>query len=387
MGRVTKRDESKKLIALLTNHCDDVYCFRKELLQNLEENGYQLLISCPDGDKFSLIDAELEYIYDDPIIDRRGTSIISDFKLMIHYYRLIKKYKPDTLLCYTIKPNVYASIAATITRTPYINNVTGLGSVINKGTIMQKFILTLFKIAFRHSDCIMFQNEENKRFAVEKGLVSGNHRRIPGSGVNTQHFSLQEYPPGGDGKVGEKVVFCYIGRILKEKGIDDYLETAGYIKDKYPCTTFDIIGFIEPTEKEYYEKFETLQKAGIINYHGNQKDVRPFITQSHAIIQPSVYGEGISNVLLEAASSGRVLFTTDNPGCRDTVENKVTGFVFPKHGVDTLCAQIEEFLRISNNKRKEMGELGREKMVKEFSRKYVVDAYLTEIEKILKSKG
>ena len=230
MGRIKTRDESKKLIALLTNHCDDVYCFRKELLQGLDKAGYQLLISCPDGDKFSLIDEELDYLYDDPVIDRRGTSIISDFKLMLHYYRLIKEYKPDVLLCYTIKPNIYASIAATIANVPYINNVTGLGSVINKGKMMQKFILTLFKISFRHSACIMFQNEENKNFAKEKKLVHGKYRRIPGSGVNTQHFALQEFPVGGNGKSGADVVFCYIGRILKEKGIDDYLATASCIK-------------------------------------------------------------------------------------------------------------------------------------------------------------
>ena len=387
MGRIKERNQSKKLVALLTNHCDDVYCFRKELLEGLRDAGYQLLISCPDGDKFTMIDNELDYLYDDPFIDRRGTSIVNDFKLMIHYYRLIKRYKPDVLLCYTVKPNVYASIAATVAKVPYINNVTGLGSVINKGRIMQKFILGLFKVAFRRSNCVMFQNEENMQFAKENRIVRGHYRRIPGSGVNTRHFALQPLPDAGNGEIGENVTFCYIGRILKEKGIDDYLAVAQYIKGKYPCTEFNIIGFIEPTENEYYEKIQKLQDEGIVHYYGNQKDVRPFIAKSHAIIQPSVYGEGISNVLLESASVGRVLFTTDNAGCRDTVNNNITGFVFPKHGTDTLCIQIEEFLKMPNEARMKMGQLGREKMIQEFSRDYVVCAYLTEIKNILQLEG
>lgn len=387
MGRIRERDKSKKLIAVLTNHCDDIYCFRRELLEGLKSAGYQILISCPDGDKFSLIDECIDYIYDDPVIDRRGTSIINDFKLILHYYHLLKEQKPDVVLCYTIKANVYASIAATIAGVPYINNITGLGSVVNKGKMMQNFILKLFKVAFYHSDCVMFQNEENLKFAQENKIIKGKYRRIPGSGVNTNHFALQEFPQGGNGSEGEKIVFCYIGRIMKEKGIDDYLSAAKYIKEKYPCTEFNIIGFIEPTEKEYYEQFQELQDAGIVTYYGNQKDVRPFIGHSHAIIQPSVYGEGMSNVILESASTGRVIFTTDNPGCRDAVENQVTGFIFPKYGTKELCAYIEDFLKMSNDNRKKMGILGREKMISEFSRDYVVHAYLEEIEDILKTRG
>ena len=387
MGRVQNRDNSKKLIAVLTNHCDDIYCFRRELLEALRDEGYQLLISCPDGDKFLLIDEVIDYIYDDPYIDRRGTSLINDFKLMLHYYRLLKKYKPDVLLCYTIKANVYASMAAAAAKIPYINNVTGLGSVINKGKLMQNFILTLFKIAFRHSDCVMFQNEDNLKFAVEKKIVHGKYRRIPGSGVNTDHFSLQEFPEGGNGKSGKEVVFCYIGRIMKEKGIDDFISAAKHTKQNYPKTQFNIIGFIEPTESEYEKIFEELSQNNIIKYYGNQKDVRPFVGQSHAIIQPSVYGEGMSNVILESASVGRVVFTTDNPGCRDSVEHQVTGFIFPKHGVQELCREIEIFMNMANEERMKMGLRGREKMLREFSRKYVVQAYLEEINTILKSKG
>ncbi len=383
MGRIQTRDKSKKLVALLTNHCDDVYCFRKELLEGIVKAGYQILISCPDGDKFALIDQELEYLYDEPVIDRRGTSPVNDWRLLQHYRRLIRTYQPDILLCYTVKPNVYGGLAAWAAGVPYINNVTGLGSIINKGAVMQRFILGLYGLAFRRAACVMFQNEENMRFARQRKLVRGHHRRICGSGVNTSHFSAQPYPVGGNGLDGEDVVFCYVGRILKEKGIDDYLEAAAYIKGKYPKTQFHILGFIEPTETFYHEKIAALEKDGVVRYFGNQKDVRPYIGNAHALIQPSVYGEGISNVLLESASVGRVLFTTDNPGCRDTVDDGVTGYIFGKRDVKTLCAQLEAFLALPNEQRAQMGAAGRQKMIDQFSREYVVQAYLEEMAAIL----
>ncbi len=140
--------QNKKLIALLTNHDDDIYCFRKELIEGLIEEGYELLISCPYGEKLELM-KEINFKYDDVKIDRRGTNVIADFKLFIHYYRLLKKHSPDVVLAYTAKPNVYGSIAAKLLGIPYINNVTGLGSVINKNGILKSLIMFLFRIAFK----------------------------------------------------------------------------------------------------------------------------------------------------------------------------------------------------------------------------------------------
>lgn len=378
-----KENERKKpLIALVTNNDDDVYCFRKEIIDSLIKNGYSVLISCPYGEKLKLID-DIEYIYDDPVIDRRGTSVTADAKLFFHYMSVLKKYRPDVVLTYTVKPNVYCGIASHFLKIPVISNVTGFGSVLQKSGMIRKFIMTLFKISFRRSECVMFQNSTNMRLAEESGMVKGGRLLIPGSGVNTDRFPFIKYPDGGDGINGGKVVFNYIGRILKEKGVDVYIEAAKRIRKKYPNTEFNMLGFIEPTEIHYEKELKELEKDGIIRYFGSQNDVRPFIALSHATIHPSMYGEGMSNVLLESASSGRPVITTDNPGCRETFIDSETGLLFKGGDADSLCNIIERFLSMPNEARAEMGARGREYIKSNFSRDIVADAYLKKIGEIL----
>ncbi|MCI5538536.1 MAG: glycosyltransferase family 4 protein [Oscillospiraceae bacterium] len=377
-----KNERKKPLIALVTNNDDDVYCFRKEIIDSLIKNGYSVLISCPYGEKLKLID-DIEYIYDDPVIDRRGTSVTADAKLFFHYMSVLKKYRPDVVLTYTVKPNVYCGIASHFLKIPVISNVTGFGSVLQKSGMIRKFIMTLFKISFRRSECVMFQNSTNMRLAEESGMVKGDRLLIPGSGVNTDRFPFIKYPDGGDGINGGKVVFNYIGRILKEKGVDVYIEAAKRIKKKYPNTEFNMLGFIEPTEIHYEKELKELEKDGIIRYFGSQKDVRPFIALSHATIHPSMYGEGMSNVLLESASSGRPVITTDNPGCRETFIDSETGLLFKGGDADSLCNIIERFLSMPNEARAEMGARGREYIKSNFSRDIVADAYLKKIGEIL----
>lgn len=369
-------NKKKPLIALMTNDDDDIYCFRKELIDALVDAGYQVLISCPYGEKFELMKS-IPYIYDNPKIDRRGTSIVNDGKLFFHYRKLLKKYRPDVVLAYTAKPNVYGSIAAHQLHIPVINNITGFGSVLKKRGLMQKFIMALFRMAYKKSDCIMFQNDTNMKLAKMLGMIHGEYHLIPGSGVDTERYPLQPYP------AEEPVVFNYIGRILHDKGVDDYIEAARRIRKKYSKTEFHMIGFIEPTEIHYERKLEASENEGIIQYHGSQRDVRPYIAKAHAIIHPSTYGEGMSNVLLENASSGRPLITTDNPGCRETVRHNETGFIFPGGNVDALCDTIEKFIQMPNAERAKMGEQGRKYVQEHFSRNIVIEAYLKKIREIL----
>ena len=206
---------AKPIIALLTNNDDDVYCFRKELIEALIADGYEMLISCPDGPKFELM-KDIPYIYDNPDIDRRGTNPVKDFGLLMHYRKLFKKYSPAVVLTYTAKPNVYASIAAHWMGIPVINNLTGLGSVVNESGMKQAFIMWLFKLAYQKSACMMFQNATNMQVAIDQGMVKGDYKLIPGSGVNTNRYPLQPYPAGGDGKEGEPIVINYIGRVLHD---------------------------------------------------------------------------------------------------------------------------------------------------------------------------
>lgn len=380
----------KQIIALLTNNDDDVYCFRLELIQAIIAAGYRMLICCPDGPKFEVMEEiglrkNQEFIYDDPPIDRRGTNIVNDAKLMTHYRSLFKKYRPAVVLTYTAKPNVYASLVARQLHIPVINNVTGLGSVVNEKGLKKTLIMKLFKTAYRGSACIMFQNSTNMKLAKELGWVKGDCKLIPGSGVALERYPVQEYPEGGNGLEGEPVVFNYIGRILKDKGVDDYIEAAKRIKAKYPKTEFNMLGFIEPTESHYEAELEELGKQGIVLYRGSQKDVKPWIKRAHAIIHPSTYGEGMSNVLLENASSGRLIITTDNPGCKETVNEGISGFIYHGGDVDALVQKIETVVKdMSNSRRKQMGLEGRKKVEQEFSREVVIEAYLGKIKELIK---
>lgn len=378
--------EEKPLVALLTNNDDDIYCFRKELIEALIKEGYQVLISCPYGEKFELM-KDINYIYDNPRIDRRGTNVFNDYSLLRHYKKLFKHYKPDVVLTYTAKPNVYGGFAAKKLNIPYICNVTGLGSVLNKKGLTKRFILWLFKKSYQNASCVMFQNSTNMQLALDAGMIKGDYKLIPGSGVALDRFPVQPYPDGGNGIEGAPIVFNYIGRILHDKGVDDYIEAAKVIKTKYPNTEFNMVGFIEPTEIHYKKDLEKLEKQGIVIYRGSQKDVRPWIARSHAIIHPSTYGEGMSNVLLENAASGRPIITTDNPGCKETVENGKSGLIFNSGRVDELIEKIIFFVGIlDNNYRKQMGVFGREKIEKTFDRKIVIRTYLDEINVYKKKK-
>ena len=372
----------KPLIAIISNNDDDIYCFRKELIDALFEKNYDVLLSCPYGEKFELM-KDYKWIYDNPDIDRRGTSIVKDFQLFRHYFKLLKKYRPDAILTFTSKPNVYANIAAQLLRIPYIPNVTGLGSVLKKSVLFQKFFMFLYKIAFRNANCIMFQNIQNYDLAKKNNVINSKYRIVPGSGVDINRYPLMDYPDGGNGINGKPVVFNYIGRVLKDKGVDDYIESAKIIKNKYPNTEFNILGFVEPTEQHYKKELKELEEKKIVFYRGSQKDVKPWIKRSHAIIHPSIYGEGVSNVLLENASSGRPIITTDNIGCKDTVINGITGLVYHGGNVEDLVSNIETFItKLDNNQRKQMGIKGREKVKKEFNRQIVINGYLKELKSI-----
>ena len=379
----------KPLVALFTNNDDDVYCFRLELIQAILGNHYRMLISSPDGPKFDLMEEiglikNKSFIYDNPPIDRRGTSFFYDVRLIVHYFFLLLKYRPNVILTYTAKPNVYVSILAFFLRIPVINNVTGLGSVINETGIKKKIIMKLFRSAYRKSACIMFQNSTNMKLAKKHGWIKGDYILIPGSGVALNRFPVLDYPEGGNGREGETIVFNYIGRILHDKGVDDYIEAAKKIKRIYPKTEFNMIGFIEPTENHYKTELMKLEDKGIVLYRGSQKDVRPWIKRSHAVIHPSTYGEGMSNVLLENASSGRLIITTDNPGCKETVYDGITGFIYHGGDVNQLVKKIEHVItNMTNDERKQMGLEGRKKIKKEFSREIVVDAYLNKIKELM----
>lgn len=365
-----------KKIALLNCHGDDVFCFRKEVIDNLAEKGCKVILSCPESSRLDCFRDNSNIIIEDIYIDRRGTNPLKDLKLLFDYICLFKKYKPDVVCTFTIKPNVYGSMAADLLGIPHVNNITGLGSGFQNGGLIQRVVKLLYRTALRKSQKVFFQNQENQEIALQTGLINEKipYECIPGSGVNLTRFEYKEKDASDD-----IVVFNYIGRVLKDKRIDDYLDAAKAIKAKHPNTQFNIIGFIEHTEIHYKKLLEELERNGIVHYCGSVDDVRPLVYASDAIIHPSSYGEGISNVLLESAACGRAAITTNIAGCRDCVDDGVTGYIYEPENIGLLVESIEKFLALTSEQRKEMGKAGRKKVELQFDRNIVVNAYLKEL--------
>lgn len=368
-----------KRVLILVNHDVVIYNFRRELVEELINQGFSVYLSCPYGERIELL-KEMGCKYLPISISRRSINPLVDLKLFLEYVSLFRKIKPDVVLAYTIKPNIYGGIIARLFNTPCLNNITGLGSTFLKDNILRRFLIFLYRLALGKSQCVFFQNKDNLDLALKIRIVRQEKARlIPGSGVNLEYFQISEYPSDING-----LVFNFIGRIMAEKGINEYLEAAKVIKESFPFTTFNVIGFIEPTETEYKKLLGDYENQGVIRYLGFMADVRPVVQFSHCTIHPSKYGEGMSNVLLESAAMGRPLIASNIPGCKEIIDDGVNGFLFEEGNVEQLISCINKFVQNSHNEKRLMGALGREKVENEFDRRIVVNAYMEVISNLNK---
>lgn len=360
-------------ILILANYDGGLYHFRLELVQKLVKDGHHVVVSCPYGiytDK--IISEGCEYKVTP--IARHGMNPVKECVLIAKYIKLINDVKPDVVLSYTVKPNIYGGIACSLTKTPYIANITGLGTAIENGGLIQKILCVLYKIGLRKAHKVFFQNTSNEQFFASQNMYNDKHIIIPGSGVNIQRYSPLEYPVDS-----ETIKFLMIARIMKDKGIDEYLSAAEYIKAKYPNTEFHICGFCEP---EYENKMDEIKNKGSVVYHGMVQNVRGLLQETHCTVLPS-YHEGMANVLLESASCARPVVATNIPGCRETFDEGVSGFGCEVKSAQSLIDAIEKFLSLTYEEKVKMGIAGRQKVEKCFDRQIVVEAYIKEINAIL----
>ena len=357
-------------ILVLTNNIGGLHSFRKEVMKAIVDAGYEVYISEPDEDERVKYFENIGCHILKTDFDRRGMNPFADFRLMLKYRSFIKQLKPKAVLTYTIKPNVYGGMACRLTKTPQLANVTGLGDAVENGGWLQKLTVTLYKIGLGKAQKVFFQNKNNRNAFIRLGVADDSSILLSGSGVNLDHHTYQEYP-ADEGKIR----FLFIGRLLKDKGIEEYFETAKRIKGKYPNTEFQILGRVEGN---YRQQLDELVTADIVKYLGTTSDVRPYLTQVHCTILPS-YHEGMSNVNLESAANGRPVITTDVPGCRETVDDGVTGVIVKAKDTNSLIEGVERFLTMSYEQKKQMGLEGRKKVEREFDRQIVVKAYLDAI--------
>lgn len=365
----------KMTVLFLVNHDVVIYNFRLELVERLIADGHEVHISSPYGERIDDL-VKLGAIHHEIKIARHGTNPVTDGALIWNYIKLLKQVKPNIVFSYTIKPNIYGGIACRLMNVQLVANVTGLGTAVENPGLTQKITLALYRFAFKKIQRIFFQNTENRQFFIDHNLFTDKHGLLPGSGVNLDRFAPLPYPDETDG-----IHFVFISRIMREKGIEQYLDAAAALRAKQcnPPVFFHICGFCEA---EYKGKLDEYAKKGIVIYHGMIRDVREVLKNVHCTIHPSFYPEGLSNVLLESCACARPIITTDRSGCREVVEDGVNGFVVKQRDSEDLIHKIEKFLALPHEQKMQMGLAGRAKMEREFDRQVVIDAYLKEMEKV-----
>jgi len=356
-----------KKILFLVNHDVVIYNFRLEIVERFIKDGHEVHISSPYGERIDDL-VRLGAKFHEIKFDRHGLNPKDELRILGDYKKLMKEVKPDICLGFTIKPNIYGAIAARKLGVPFVANITGLGTAVENPGLSQKISILLYKYAFKKVQRVFFQNEENKKFFDDHGLAKGKGMIIPGSGVNLERYPYREYPEDGT------IKFAFISRIMKEKGIDQYLDAAEAMKERN--VEFHVCGFCEP---EYDGRLYEEDKKGVVQYHGMIRDVTGFMGDMHCIIHPTYYPEGISNVLLEACATGRPIITTDRSGCREVVDDGDNGYMVECKSSEGLIDAVEKFLDLNWEEKKTMGMAARAKVEKEFDRQIVVEKYVEEV--------
>jgi len=361
-----------KKVCFIVNHHVVIYNFRKEIVRRFLSDGVEVHILSPAGpgvDK--LIDDGA--IWHDVPVDRRGTSVSGDIKLYKNYKKILADIKPDFVLCYTIKPNLYGGMAAKKLKIPFVVTITGLSAGLENGGKTAFVIKKLYRYVLKGVQRIFFQNQSNMDFFLKNNLTYGKERLVPGSGVNLEEFNYSEMPGG-------PVKFVYVARVMREKGIDEYLLAAKYIKARYPETEFLICGFLED---DYKEILSIAENEGTVKYLGMVENINEVLQKVHCIVHPSFYPEGISNAILEAITTGRAVITTDMPGCRDLCIDGENGYLVPIQNFEAVALAMEKFLNLSNEEKILMGKRGHELAAGKFDRQIVIDAVLEEFNKAI----
>lgn len=356
-------------ILILTNSSGGLYDFRNELLVRLLEK-HRVIISLPDDTKVKELEEEGCEIITTPI-NRRGVNPKEDGKLFFAYGKLLRQIKPDLVITYTIKPNIYGGFACRLLKVPYITTITGLGGAFDRKGLFLKMIITMYRMGLKKAECIFFQNAENRGIFDGYKIKGKKERLVNGSGVNLTRHIFEEYPREG------KTIFLFVGRVMKERGILEYLEAA--VRLHRENVEFAILGYCD---EDYQDMLNEYEEKGIISQWGFHTEVHPYLARANAVVVASFH-EGMSNALIEAAATGRPVIASDISGCREAFAEGETGFGFTPGNADDLIRAMEHFLGLSEEEQAFMGKAAREKMEREFDRNIVIDAYISEVNTIL----
>lgn len=378
-----------KTIVLISNTSWSFVKFRLKLLVELKQAGYNILVLAPEDEESPTFSRHgLTYI---PLrkLRQKGKNPLHDYQLYCEISSLYKHWKPDLAIHYTIKPNIYGSIAASRLGIPCIGVVTGLGYTYINGGLLGKVTDLLYRKAFKKAEQVWFLNRDDRRvFVHDRRIIPATKAvLINGEGIeakeafNPRAQEQQSAPQAG-------VRFVFIGRLLHDKGIREYVNAAQSVKARYPEASFDIVGYLNVGNPSAVDEstVRRWEAQGAVHYRGAVPDVRPLLLQYDCVVLPS-YREGMSTTLMEAAAMERPLIASDIPGCRELIDAGTTGFLCEPKRADSLAACMVSFIRLSPDERQGMGRQGREKMLREFDMDVIIGHYLDTIPKILKVVG
>lgn len=350
-------------VLVLANSSMGLYSFRSELLSTLLINN-EVIIATPDNgslDKLKKLGCKTIILN----IDRRGINPKTDFSLLLNYKKIIKKVKPDLVITYTIKPNIYGGLVCRLLRIPYAVNITGLGTAFQKQGALRTLVTTMYKVSLKKAKVVFFENCENQQLFIDEKIVPENKTcLLNGAGVNLEHYSYQDYPMDTD-----EIRFLFVGRVMKEKGINELFKAMRMLRKTGLNCTLDVLGGYEENYEDIIHRFEN---EGWLHYHGYQEDVRPFIKNCHCFVLPS-WHEGMANTNLESAATGRPVITTNIHGCLEAVVDGESGFLCEKKNAVSLYNVMKRFIKLMPSQRRDMGIVGRKHMEDKFDKRRVVN--------------
>jgi glycosyltransferase involved in cell wall biosynthesis len=367
----------RRRIVLSANSSWNIVNFRAGLIHALAGAGYEPIVIAPED---SAAEARMAKLGVERIalkIDRSGVNPFTDLRLLYDYRGLLKQLQPLAFLGFTIKPNIYGSIAAASLKIPAIPNVSGLGTAFMRRGPLQFIVTRLYRLAFRDTPTVFFQNPDDRQLFVSRSIVGFDQTRLlPGSGVDLEHFTPAPQPAG-------PVAFLLISRLLRDKGVHEYVEAARLLGDALPRARFQLLGPIDEGNRTSISRSELDHwvAEGVVEHLGTTDDVRPHIAKASVVVLPS-YREGLPRSLLEAAAMARPLIASNVPGCREVVEDGVNGFLCAPGDPGSLAAAMNKIAALPNKQRDAMGQASRRKVQERFSEAVVVRAYLDVLGKL-----
>lgn len=356
-------------VLIICNCSTGLEIFRGMLIRKLVEEGniVNAIVPCSNEDRELEAEKRIEKMHcglKRVPIDRRGMNPVRDLKLFLKLLANIRNFRPDVVITYTIKPNIYGGMACRLLKIPYIVNITGLGTAFQNKGALRKIVITMYKVALKKAKIVFFENSENRDVIVEAGIfLEEKSHVLAGAGVDLDNFRYLNYPQNDD-----KIIFLFIGRVMQEKGINELFAAMKKLRSEGFNCELDVLGGFE---EDYSGIIESYEREGWLHYRGYQNDVRPYIQTAHCFVLPS-WHEGMANTNLECAACGRPIITSDIPGCREAIEDGVTGYLTKKQDADNLYEVMKEFVKLPYEERKAMGVAGRKRMEEYFDKRKVV---------------